>query len=61
MTKRINGIQQLGVGVEELCSAFNWYRQYLGMDVRMFEEKAVAELMLPHTGAKPGNVTPCWP
>lgn len=52
MTKRINGIQQLGVGVEELRSAFNWYRQYLGMDVRMFEEKAVAELMLPHTGGK---------
>jgi catechol 2,3-dioxygenase-like lactoylglutathione lyase family enzyme len=53
MTGKINGIQQLGVGVEDLHGAWKWYRRHFAMDIRMFEEEAVAELMLPHTGGKP--------
>ncbi len=49
MTKQINGIQQLGVGVENLQEAFKWFRQNFGMDILVFDEKAVAELMLVHT------------
>jgi len=49
MTKQINGIQQLGVGVEKLDVAFKWYRENFGMDILVFDEKAVAELMLHHT------------
>lgn len=49
MAKQINGIQQLGVGVENLQEAFKWYRQNFGMDILVFDEKAVAELMLAHT------------
>jgi catechol 2,3-dioxygenase-like lactoylglutathione lyase family enzyme len=49
MTKQINGIQQLGVGVENLGEAFKWYRKNFGMDILVFDEKAVAELMLHHT------------
>lgn len=49
MAKQINGIQQLGVGVENLQEAFKWFRQNFGMDILVFDEKAVAELMLAHT------------
>ncbi|SHE44713.1 Catechol 2,3-dioxygenase [Mariniphaga anaerophila] len=53
MTVKINGIQQLGVGVENLQEAWKWYREHFAMDIRMFEDEAVAELMLPHTAGKP--------
>ncbi len=53
MSAKINGIQQLGVGVNNLEEAWRWYRQHFAMDIRIFEEEAVAELMLPHTGGKP--------
>jgi catechol 2,3-dioxygenase-like lactoylglutathione lyase family enzyme len=53
MAKQINGIQQLGVGVENLQEGFKWYRQNFGMDILVFDEKAVAELMLEHTGGLP--------
>jgi len=49
MAKQINGIQQLGVGVENLREAFKWFRENFGMDILVFDEKAVAELMLHHT------------
>ncbi|MDA3817921.1 MAG: VOC family protein [Prolixibacteraceae bacterium] len=52
MTKQINGIQQLGVGVEDVNESFKWYNKNFGMDIMMFNEKAVAELMLPHTEGK---------
>lgn len=49
MAKQINGIQQLGVGVENLGEAFKWFRENFGMDILVFDDKAVAELMLHHT------------
>jgi len=52
MAKRINGIQQLGVGVMDVQEGFRWYRETFGMDIKMFEEAATAELMLPHTENK---------
>ncbi len=53
MQKIICGIQQVGVGVTDVHKAWKWYRENFGMDIRVFEEKAVAELMLPHTENKP--------
>ena len=53
MVAKINGIQQLGVGVENLNEAWKWYREHFSMDIRMFEEEATAELMLAHTNGKP--------
>ncbi len=53
MATKINGIQQLGVGVSNIQEAFSWYRRYFGMDIKMFEEAAMAELMLPHTLGEP--------
>lgn len=53
MVIKINGIQQLGVGVENVQEAWKWYREHFSMDIRMFEDEAVAELMLAHTDGKP--------
>ncbi|MCH7525575.1 MAG: VOC family protein [Bacteroidetes bacterium] len=53
MSARINGIQQLGIGVENVEEAWKWYRKHFSMDILMFDEEAVAELMLAHTGGKP--------
>ena len=50
--KKITGIQQVGVGVEDVHQAWKWYRQHFGMDIGVFEEAAVAELMLPYTEGK---------
>lgn len=52
MSKVICGIQQMGIGVHDLAEAWKWYRVNLGMDIRIFEDEAVAELMLPHTDGK---------
>jgi catechol 2,3-dioxygenase-like lactoylglutathione lyase family enzyme len=49
----ISGIQQIGIGVPNVREAWKWYRQNFGMDIRMFEDAAVAEFMLPYTGGKP--------
>ncbi len=51
--KRITGIQQIGIGVKNLTEAWKWYKRNFGMDVRVFEDDAVAELMLPYTGGEP--------
>jgi catechol 2,3-dioxygenase-like lactoylglutathione lyase family enzyme len=51
--KVIGGIQQIGVGVPEIYAAWSWYKRYFGYDVRIFEEAAVAELMLPYTNNQP--------
>jgi len=50
--KKITGIQQLGIGVEDVQSAWKWYRKYFGMDIRVFEDEAIAELMLHYTNGK---------
>lgn len=51
--KIISGIQQIGIGVENVKEAWNWYHQVFGMDIKIFEEEAEASLMLPYTGGKP--------
>lgn len=48
--KIISGIQQIGIGVSNVHQAWNWYREHFGMDIKIFEDAAVAELMLPYTG-----------
>lgn len=58
MAKRINGIQQLGIGVTDVNEGFDWYRKHFGMDIKMFEEAATAELMLAHTENEKENGMP---
>lgn len=49
----ISGIQQIGIGVKNLDEAWKWYIKHFGMDCRIFEDEAVARLMLPYTGGQP--------
>lgn len=53
MKRIICGIQQVGVGVSDMREAWKWYREHFGMDIRVFEEEAVADLMLPYTNGLP--------
>lgn len=53
MDKLISGIQQIGIGVPNVYEAWKWYKDNFGMDIRIFEDDTVAELMLPYTGGKP--------
>ncbi|TDE12538.1 VOC family protein [Dyadobacter psychrotolerans] len=48
----ISGIQQVGVGVQNVPEAWQWYRRVLGFDVPVFDDKAEAPLMTPYTGGK---------
>jgi catechol 2,3-dioxygenase-like lactoylglutathione lyase family enzyme len=49
---QIGGIQQIGIGVNNLHKAWNWYNRMFGMDCRIFEDETEANLMLPYTGGK---------
>ncbi len=49
----ISGIQQAGVGVSNVHEAWKWYYKYFGADVRVFEDKAEANLMQTYTGGQP--------
>jgi catechol 2,3-dioxygenase-like lactoylglutathione lyase family enzyme len=49
----ISGIQQIGIGNPYVHEAWKWYRNHFGMDIKIFEEAAEANLMLPYTGGKP--------
>src|SRR5262249_53902120 len=46
----IAGIQQIGLGVTDAALVFAWYRRWLGMDIRIFDETARARLMTCYTG-----------
>jgi catechol 2,3-dioxygenase-like lactoylglutathione lyase family enzyme len=49
MYKRINGIQHIGVGVPDHAASWKWYRQFLGMDIALFNGEAEAPLMTIYT------------
>ncbi len=50
--KNITGIQQIGIGVADVHTAWKWYRQNFGIDIGVFDDVATAELMLPYTNGK---------
>lgn len=49
----ISGIQQIGIGVNDLSEAWEWYIRAFGMDCRIFEDENEARLMLPYTAGEP--------
>ncbi len=57
MEKVIAGIQQIGIGNPNVHEATDWYRRNFGMDIKVFEDSATADLMLPYTGGKPHDRT----
>lgn len=55
----ISGIQQVGIGVENIYEAWKYYIDVFNMDVRILEDDKVAELMLPYTGGVPQRRHAC--
>lgn len=51
--KVICGIQQVGIGVQDVHEAFKWYIAAFGCDVKILDDKGTAKMMLPYTGGKP--------
>lgn len=51
--KVICGIQQVGIGVEDLMTAWQWYNKHLNIRLKVVDDDGVAERMLPYTGGKP--------
>lgn len=49
----ISSIQQIGIGNPYVHEAWKWYRKVFGMDTKIFEEAAEANLMLKYTGGMP--------
>lgn len=50
MSNFICGIQQVGIGTNNLHRDWKWYRQVFNMDIRIFEDAAEAPLMTRYTG-----------
>lgn len=50
MNYQINGIQQIGLGVEDAEGAWAWYRKSFGINVPIFRDHATASLMTRYTG-----------
>jgi catechol 2,3-dioxygenase-like lactoylglutathione lyase family enzyme len=46
----ISGIQQMGIGVPEVYPAWELYKKYFGVNVKIFDERAVADIMAPYMG-----------
>ncbi|MGM9748815.1 MAG: VOC family protein [Candidatus Cryptobacteroides sp.] len=51
--KVICGIQQVGIGVDNVEKAWKWYNEVFGFSTKIFGDEGVAEKMLPYTGGKP--------
>lgn len=49
----IAGIQQIGVGVEDLVTAWKYYIDTFNMDVKILDDNHVADIMAPYMGGKP--------
>jgi catechol 2,3-dioxygenase-like lactoylglutathione lyase family enzyme len=53
MAFQISGIQQLGVGVENVYEAWDWYRENFGQDVLLSDAPGEASMMQPYTNHRP--------
>ncbi|MBI1221316.1 MAG: VOC family protein [Bacteroidetes bacterium] len=52
MNEVISGIQQVGIGCEDVYANWKWYRKTFGMDVPVFDDAAPAPLMTQYTGGE---------
>lgn len=52
MKYTIRGIQQIGIGVADVETAWKWYRENLGATIKVFDDDSTANFMLPYTGGE---------
>ncbi|MDG1159134.1 MAG: VOC family protein [Flavobacteriales bacterium] len=50
---RINGIQHIGIAVNDMDASLKYFRTFFGLDIPFFDAVAPADLMIKHTN---GNV-----
>ena len=48
----ISGIQQVGIGCADASETFSWLRKAFGLNVKIFDDEAQAELMTRYTGGE---------
>lgn len=53
------GIQQIGIGTEDMKASWKWYADMFQMNIRILEDDTVAERMLRYTGNKPQKRHAC--
>lgn len=46
----ISGVQQIGIGCQDVDVTWKWYRRMLGFDVALFDDSAEATYMTRYTG-----------
>ncbi len=51
----ISGIQQIGIGCINASNTFTWLRKAFGLNVKIFDDEASADLMLSYTGGTVHN------
>ena len=56
---QLAGIQQIGIGTEDMVASWKWYADMFQMNVRILEDDTVAERMLPYTDNKPEKRHAC--
>ena len=56
---QLSGIQQIGIGTEDMVASWKWYADMFQMNIRMLEDDTVAERMLPYTSNKPEKRHAC--
>ena len=49
----ISGIQQIGIGVENLFEAWKYYIDIFNMDIKILYDDNIADIMAPYMGGKP--------
>lgn len=49
----IRGIQQIGIGVQDVDVAWKWYRESFDANIKVFDDDKTADFMLRYTGGKP--------
>lgn len=53
------GIQQVGIGTEDMKASWKWYADMFQMNIRILEDDTVAERMLKYTGNRPQKRHAC--
>jgi len=49
----ISGIQQIGIGVEDLVEAWKYYIDIFNFDIKILDDNSVADIMAHYMGGKP--------
>ena len=55
----ISGIQQIGVGTTDIYQSWKWYAEHFQINVRILEDRNIADIMAPYMGGNPHKKHAC--